>query len=103
MPYSVSEQIEIGFYFFSLTKKKENTNVKTKNEVKNKFMRSWQEKDVFENEKIDKQAEKVTNHEEASPVVDDYEKIVRSKKKRILIAFREGRILERFKDSERFG
>ena len=38
------------------------------------------------------------------PVIEDYEKIVRSKNKCILnAAFRQGKVFERFKNSERFG
>ena len=59
--------------------------------------------DISENEELDEQAEKVTKHEEAICVIEDYEKIIRFKKKGIInIAFRQERIFKWFKDSERF-
>ena len=62
----------------------------TKDEVKNELIRSLQGMDVSENEELDEQAEKVTIDEEAIPVVQDYEKLVRSKKKGILsVTFRK--------------
>lgn len=47
--------------------------------MKNELIRSLQEIEVSEDEELDQQAEKATNQEEAIPVVQDYEKIVRSK------------------------
>ena len=59
---------------------------------------------VSENQKLNEQTEKVTKHEEAIPVVQDYETIVRSKKEGVLnVAFRQGKIINKFKDSGRFG
>ena len=40
-----------------------------------------EEMDVNENEELDEQVEKVANREEAIPVAQDYEKIIRSKTK----------------------
>lgn len=62
----------------------------TKDEVKNELIRSLQGMDVSENEELDERAEKVTIDKEAIPVVQDYEKLVRSKKKGILsVTFRK--------------
>ena len=62
----------------------------TKDEVKNELIRSLQGMDVSENEELDERAEKVTIDEETIPVVQDYEKLVRSKKKGILsVTFRK--------------
>ena len=52
--------------------------------MKNELIRSLQEIDVSENEELDEQVEKATNQEEAIPVVQDYEKTVRSKIKKNL-------------------
>ena len=61
----------------------------TKDEVKNELIRSLQGMDVSENEELDERAEKVTIDEEGIPV-QDYEKLVRSKKKSILsVTFRK--------------
>ena len=51
--------------------------------------------DISENEELDEQAEKVTKHEEAICVIEDYEKIIRFKKKGIInITFRQERIFK---------
>lgn len=61
----------------------------TKDEVKNELIRSLQGMEVSENEELDERAEKVTIDEEGIPV-QDYEKLVRSKKKSILsVTFRK--------------
>lgn len=53
---------------------------------------------------MNEQTEKVTKHEEAIPVVQDYETIVRSKKEGVLnFEFRQVKLINKFKDSERFG
>lgn len=67
--------------------------------MKNELIRSLQEKDVSEDEELDEQAEKATNQEEAIPVVQDYEKIVRSK---IKFFWMSQENLSKFKDPERF-
>ena len=57
------------------------------------LVRSLEEIDILENEELDQQADQAESHEKAIPVVQDYESIIRSKKKGILnFAFRQGRI-----------
>ena len=112
MSHSVSEHIKIRFWFFSFwlqlqksgNKEKRKQKHKTKDKGKNELIRSMEEMDVNENEELDEQVEKVANREEAIPVAQDYEKIIRSKNEGILnVAFRQERTLKRFKDSEIFG
>lgn len=57
---------------------------KAKDEVKDKLIRTLQEMDVSENKELDERAEKVTKHKEGIPVLQNYENIIRSKKKDIL-------------------
>lgn len=62
--------------------------------MKGEFIGSMQEMEVSEIEKLD---------ERAIPVIEDYEKTMRCKKKKkgiINVAFRQGRIFKRFKDLE---
>ena len=62
-----------------------------------------QETDVFENEELDQQADQAKGQEKAIPVIQDYEQIIRFRKKGIFkVAFRQGKIFKRFKDLERF-
>ena len=48
------------------------------------LVRSLEEIDILENEELDEQADQAESHEKAIPVVQDYENIIRSKKKGIL-------------------
>ena len=58
--------------------------------MKKELFRSLQETDVSKNEELNEKAEKLTNHVEAILVVQDYEKIIRSKTIVILnIGFRK--------------
>ena len=64
--------------------------------MKGEFIGSMQEMEVSEIEKLD---------EQAIPVIEDYEKTMRCKKKKkgiINVAFRQGRIFKQFKDLEGF-
>ena len=49
--------------------------------MKNELIRSLQECEVVEIEKINENAQSVTNHEQAVPIIKDYELVIRSKKK----------------------
>ena len=67
------------------------TKTKTKEEVTTELIGSLQEIDAHANEKLNES-------------VQDYKKIVKSKKKGSLnVAFRPGKIFKIFKDSARFG
>ena len=50
-----------------------------KNELKNELLRSLQVIHMHKNEELYQQADQEKSHEEAIPVVQDYEKIIVSK------------------------
>lgn len=52
---------------------------KTKNELKNELLRPLQVIHMHKNEELYQQADQEKSHEEAIPVVQDYEKIIVSK------------------------
>ena len=53
---------------------------------------------------MDEQKEKVIKYEEVISAIEDYEKIIRSRKKSILnVVFRQGQILKKLNNSKRFG
>ena len=57
------------------------------------------ESEVFENKELDQRADNGTNQEEAILVVNEYETIIRSKKKGILnVAYRQSIIFKQFKE-----
>ena len=58
---------------------------------------------IFQKRKLDERDEKARNYEEAIPLVKKYETIIRSQKQGNLnVKYRQGKILKRFKESERF-
>ena len=72
-------------------------------EVKRELIRSLQEINVSINDELGQREDQAKSHKEAILVIQDYKKIIRSKKKGILyVAFSQERIFRRFKDSERF-
>ena len=61
------------------------------------------ERNAAENEESNKSADNLTNYEEAISVVQEYETIVRFEKNNILnVAYRQGTMFKKFKDSNRF-
>ena len=59
--------------------------------------------DAVENEEIIEISNKITNYKVAIPVVKEYETIISSKKKGILnVAYRQGLLVIKFKESSRF-
>ena len=59
--------------------------------------------DAVENEEIIEISNKITNYKVAIPVVKEYETIISSKKKGILnVAYRQGLLVIKFKESNRF-
>ena len=58
-----------GYRFEKAGVKSKGNRKKTKDEVRNEFVRSALESVVFENEKLDQRPEKARNDEEAIPVV----------------------------------
>ena len=64
--------------------------------MKNELKRSIQECGVVENEELNQMTQSVTNHEQATSIIKDYELIIRSKKKGILnVAYRQGLLLNK--------
>ena len=71
--------------------------------MKNELVRSLVEHNVYKNEELAKRTDNVTNYEGPIPVVKDFKKIIRSKKKNILnVLFRQGILFIKFKQSEKF-
>ena len=59
--------------------------------------------EVVESDELNKQAEEVQDPEEAAKVIQKYEKIIRTKKKRIIsIPYHQGKVFKKFKDKEKF-
>ena len=59
--------------------------------------------EVVETEELIKQAEEVQDPEEVAKVIQKYENIIRTKKKRIInIVFHQGKIFKKFNDKEKF-
>lgn len=83
--------------------KRKSKRKKTKGDVKHELVRSLKEGNAAENEESNKSADNLTNYEEAIPVVQEYETIVRFEKNDILdVAYRQGIMFKKFKDSNRF-
>ena len=69
--------------------------------MKNEWIRSRQESGIVKY-KLNEWARNIFNHEEAIPVIKDYELVIRPKEKRILnVAYRQ-RLFEKFKESNKF-
>ena len=59
--------------------------------------------DVVETDELNKKAEEVQNPEEAVEVIQEYENIIRIKKKGIIcLACCQGKVFKMFKDKEKF-
>ena len=59
--------------------------------------------EVVESDELNKQAEEVQKPEDAADLIKQYEGIIRTKKKGIInIAFHQGKIFKKFKDTEKF-
>ena len=59
--------------------------------------------EVVESDELNKQAEEVQDPEEAAKVIQKYENIIRTKKKKIIsIAYDQSKVFKKFKDKEKF-
>ena len=59
--------------------------------------------EVVETDELNKQAEEVQDPEEVAKVIQKYENIIRTKKKRIInIVFYQGKVFKKFNDKEKF-
>ena len=75
----------------------------THEEIKKQLIESIVINDVVETDELNKKAEEVQKPEEAAEVIQQYEEIIRTKKKGIIsIAYRQGKVFKKFKDKEKF-
>ena len=59
--------------------------------------------DITETDEVNKKVEVVKKPEDAAAVIKQYEQIIRTKKKRIIIiAYHQGKVFKKFKDKEKF-
>ena len=59
--------------------------------------------DITETDEVNKKVEEVKKPEDAAAVIKQYEQIIRTKKKRIIIiAYHQGKSFKKFKDKEKF-
>ena len=75
----------------------------THEEIKKQLIELIIINDVIETGELNKQAEEVQDPEKAAKVIQEYENIIRTKKKGIIwIAYHQGKVFKRFKDKEKF-
>ena len=88
--------------------KKGFTNIKktrrlSKEEIKQPSIDSLCNNDIIETEELNEKADKKEKPEDATPIIKQYEDIIRTKKKNIIpIVYRQGKVFKRFKDKEKF-
>ena len=94
MSYSISEKILLFIFWLQLQKS---------GSKERELKRPSQETNVSEKGKLDQRADQAKSNQEAILVIQDYGKIIESKKKDILnVAFKHERIFKRFKVLEIF-
>ena len=72
--------------------------------MKHDLTASLQEYEVFESEEWDRTAQSITQYKQGILVIKDYELVIRSKKKGILnVAYKQGFLFMKLKDSNEFG
>lgn len=72
--------------------------------MKHDLTASLQEYEVIESEEWDRRTQSITQYKQAISVVKDYELVIRSKKKGILnVAYKQGFLFMKLKDSNEFG
>ena len=75
----------------------------THQEVKKQLIESIVINDVIETDELNKQAEEVQDPEKTAKEIQEYENIIRTKKKSIVqIAYHQGKVFKRLKDKEKF-
>ena len=71
--------------------------------MKNELIKSLRELEVVKNKELNGRALSVTNHEQAIPIVKDYELVIGFQMKGMLhVAYRQGLLLKKFNDSNKF-
>ena len=74
----------------------------THEEIKEELIESTVINDVIETGELNKQAEEVQDPEKVVKVIQEYESIIRTKKKdKIWITYHQGKVFKRFKDKEK--
>ena len=72
--------------------------------MKHDLTASLQEYEVIESEEWDRTAQSITQYKQGILVIKDYELVIRSKKKGILnVAYKQGFLFMKLKDSNEFG
>ena len=75
----------------------------THEEVKKQLIESIVINEVVETDELNKKAEEVQNLEEEAELIQEYENIIRTKKKGIIcIACCQGKVFKKFKGKEKF-
>ena len=74
-----------------------------KDQIKKHLIESITINNTVEIEELNKQAQKVEKLEDAADIIKQYEEILRTKRKGIiLVAFYQGKVFKRFKEKEKF-
>ena len=75
----------------------------SKEEIKKQVLESIIINEAIESEELNKEVKKVQDPKEAAKVIQKYEYIIKTKKKRIIgIAYQQGKVFTKFKDKEKF-
>ena len=75
----------------------------SKEEIKKQVLESILINEAIESEELNKEVKKVQDPKEAAKVIQKYEYIIKTKKKRIIgIAYQQGKVFTKFKDKEKF-
>ena len=79
------------------------TKLLSQEEIKKQLLESILINKVVESEELKREAEEVQDPEEAAKVIQKYESIIKTKKKGMIsIACHQGKVLEKFKEKEKF-
>ena len=75
----------------------------SKEEIKKQVLESILINEAIESEELNKEVKKVQDPKEAAKVIQKYEYIIKTKKKRIIgIAYQQSKVFTKFKDKEKF-
>ena len=75
----------------------------SKNEIKKQFLEPIIINEVVEPEELNKEAEEIQESKEAAKIIEQYECIIKTKKKRIIsIVYCQRKVFKRFKEKEKF-
>ena len=75
----------------------------SQDKIKKKLLESIIISEAVESEELNREAKEVQDPEKAAKVIQEYENIIKTKKKEIVsIAYYQGRVFKKFKDREKF-